>query len=60
MIAVITDEFWQSLKSVVKVGTLDDPKFDSSIDRLKNQAFIEGMNLIRYFPLKHQIIGLIS
>ena len=42
VIAVITDEFWQSLKSVVKVGTLDDPKFDSSIDRLKNQAFIEG------------------
>ena len=42
VIAVITDEFWQSLKSVVKVGTLDDSKFDSSIDRLKNQAFIEG------------------
>lgn len=41
VIAVITDEFWQSLKSVVKVGTLDDSKFDSSIDRLKNQAFIE-------------------
>ena len=42
VIAVITDEFWQSLKSVVKVGTLDDSKFDSSIDRLKNQAFIEN------------------
>lgn len=42
VIAVITDEFWQSLKSVVKVGTLDDSKFDSSINRLKNQAFIEG------------------
>ena len=41
VIAVITDEFWQSLKSLVKVGTLDDSKFDSSIDRLKNQAFIE-------------------
>ena len=41
VIAVITDEFWQSLKSVVKVGTLDDSKFDSSINRLKNQAFIE-------------------
>ena len=41
VIAVITDEFWQSLKSVVNVGTLDDSKFDSSIDRLKNQAFIE-------------------
>ena len=42
VIAVITDEFWQSLKSVVKVGTLDDSKFDSSIERLKNQAFIEN------------------
>jgi len=41
VIAVITDEFWQSLKSVVNVGSLDDSKFDSSIDRLKNQAFIE-------------------
>ena len=42
VIAVITDEFWQSLKSVVNVGSLDDSKFDSSIDRLKNQAFIEN------------------
>ena len=42
VIAVITDEFWQSLKSVVNVGSLDDSKFDSSIERLKNQAFIEN------------------
>ena len=42
VIAVITDEFWKSLKSVVNVDSLDDPKFDSSIDRLKNQAFIEN------------------
>ena len=42
VIAVITDEFWQSLKTVVNVGSLDDSKFDSSIDRLKNQAFIEN------------------
>ena len=42
VIAVITDEFWQSLKSVVNVGSLNDSKFDSSIDRLKNQAFIEN------------------
>ena len=42
VIAVITDEFWQSLKSVVNIGSLDDSKFDSSIDRLKNQAFIEN------------------
>jgi crotonobetainyl-CoA:carnitine CoA-transferase CaiB-like acyl-CoA transferase len=42
VIAVITDEFWQSLKSVVNVGSLDDSKFDSSIDRLKNQAFVEN------------------
>ena len=42
VIAVITDEFWKSLKSVVNVSSLDDSKFDSSIDRLKNQAFIEN------------------
>ena len=42
VIAVITDEFWQSLKSVVNISSLDDSKFDSSIDRLKNQAFIEN------------------
>ena len=42
VIAVITDEFWQSLKSAVNVGSLDDSKFDSSIDRLKNQSFIEN------------------
>ena len=42
VIAVITDEFWQSLKSVLNVGSLDDSRFDSSIDRLKNQAFIEN------------------
>ena len=42
VIAVITDEFWQSLKSVVNVGSLNDSRFDSSIDRLKNQAFIEN------------------
>ena len=42
VIAVITDEFWQSLKSVVNVVSLDDSRFDSSINRLKNQAFIEN------------------
>ena len=42
VIAVITDEFWKSLKSVVNVDSLDDPKFDSSIDRLENQSFIEN------------------
>ena len=42
VIAVVTDEFWQSLKSVVNVSSLDDSKYDSSIDRLKNQAFIEN------------------
>ena len=42
VIAVITDEFWKSLKSVVNVDSLDDPKLDSSIDRLKNQSFMEN------------------
>ena len=41
VIAVITDAFWNALKSVVNVDSLDDPKFDLSVDRLKNQEFIE-------------------
>ena len=41
VIAVITDAFWKALKSVVNVDSLDDPKFDLSVDRLKNQEFIE-------------------
>ena len=41
VIAVITDAFWKALKSVVNLDSLDDPKFDLSVDRLKNQEFIE-------------------
>ena len=41
VIAVITDAFWKALKSVINVDSLDDPKFDLSVDRLKNQEFIE-------------------
>ena len=41
-IAVITDAFWHSLKSVVNVESLNDSKFDLSVDRLKNQEFIES------------------
>ena len=42
VIAVITDAFWHSLKSVVNVESLNDSKFDLSVDRLKNQEFIES------------------
>ena len=42
VIAVITDAFWEALLDVVDVESLRDPKFSKSIDRLKNQAFIEG------------------
>ena len=42
VIAVITDAFWHSLKSVVNVESLNDSKFDLSVDRLKNQEFIEN------------------
>lgn len=41
VIAVITDAFWEALLDVVKVDSLRDPKFSKSIDRLKNQEFIE-------------------
>ena len=42
VIAVITDAFWEALLDVVKVESLRDPKFSKSIDRLKNQEFIES------------------
>ena len=42
VIAIITDAFWHSLKSVVNVESLNDSKFDLSVDRLKNQEFIES------------------
>ena len=42
VIAVITDAFWEALLNVVDVDALRDPKFSKSIDRLKNQEFIES------------------
>ena len=42
VIAVITDAFWQALLDVINVDTLRDPKFSKSVDRLKNQEFIES------------------
>jgi crotonobetainyl-CoA:carnitine CoA-transferase CaiB-like acyl-CoA transferase len=42
VIAVITDAFWEALLDVVKIDSLRDPKFSKSIDRLKNQEFIES------------------
>ena len=42
VIAVITDVFWEALLDVVNVDSLRDPKFSKSVDRLKNQEFIES------------------
>ncbi len=42
VIAVITDAFWDALLNVVNVDCLRDPKFSNSVDRLKNQEFIEA------------------
>ena len=42
VIAVITDAFWDALLDVVNADTLRDPKFSKSVDRLKNQEFIES------------------
>jgi len=41
VIAVITDAFWEALLNVVNVDSLRDSKFSKSVDRLKNQEFIE-------------------
>ena len=42
VIAVITDAFWEALLEVLNIDSLKDPKFSKSIDRLKNQEFIES------------------
>ena len=42
VIAVITDAFWEALLDVVNVDSLRDSKFSKSVDRLKNQEFIEA------------------
>ena len=42
VIAVITDAFWEALLEVVNIDSLKDPKFSKSVDRLKNQEFIES------------------
>lgn len=42
VIAVITDAFWEALLDVVNVDSLRDSKFRKSVDRLKNQKFIES------------------
>jgi len=43
VIAVITNEFWQSLLNVVQIDELRDTKFNDSVDRLENQKFIEDL-----------------
>lgn len=40
VIAVITDNFWQNLKTVVNCPEFDDPNYDGQPGRFKNQAFI--------------------
>ena len=42
VIAVITDAFWEALLDVVNTESLRDSRFSKSIDRLKNQQFIES------------------
>ena len=42
VIAVITDAFWEALLDVVNIDSLRDPQFSNSVDRLKNQEFIES------------------
>lgn len=43
VIAVITNEFWKSLKDVVDVKEFNNVKFDEPIGRLENQQIIEDL-----------------
>lgn len=42
IIAVITDNFWQNLKTVVQVPAFDNPEYDTQPARLRDKAFIDG------------------
>jgi CoA:oxalate CoA-transferase len=42
VIAVITDNFWQNLKQVVQVESLDKPEYDTQPGRFKDQHFINA------------------
>lgn len=42
VIAVITDNFWQNLKTVVQIPELDRPEFDTQPGRWAEKAFIES------------------
>jgi crotonobetainyl-CoA:carnitine CoA-transferase CaiB-like acyl-CoA transferase len=42
VIAVITDNFWQNLKEVVKFDAFNDPVFDGQPGRLAAKEFIDG------------------
>ena len=42
IIAVITDNFWQNLKTVVNVPEFNVPKYDGQPGRLADKAFIDG------------------
>ncbi|MGJ8668760.1 MAG: CaiB/BaiF CoA transferase family protein [Oceanococcus sp.] len=42
IIAVITDNFWQNLKTVVNVPEFNDPKYDGQPGRLADKDMIDG------------------
>tara|TARA_Y100001970_G_scaffold84128_1_gene106233 strand:- start:28455 stop:29663 length:1209 start_codon:yes stop_codon:yes gene_type:complete len=60
VIAVITDAFWHALLNVVGIDSLKDPKFNKSVDRLKNQKFIESElnNTLKTKPSEYWIKAL--
>lgn len=42
ILAVITDNFWQNLKTVVNVDAFNDPKYDGQPGRFADKAFIDN------------------
>ena len=43
IIAIITDNFWKSLKEMVKIDEFDNPKYDTQPGRLKDKAKIDSL-----------------
>lgn len=42
ILAVITDNFWQNLKKVVKIQEFENPKYDTQPGRFADKAFIDS------------------
>ncbi|TKB46065.1 CaiB/BaiF CoA transferase family protein [Thalassotalea mangrovi] len=61
ILAVITDNFWQNLKTVVKIKEFEDSKYDTQPGRFADKALIDGkLNELFATNTNHHWIGLLE